>query len=90
MKYRVLFKKSAAKEFAKLNAILQKKILEALSLLSVNPFTEFLPIKKLKNERKYYRLRIQDYRIVYEVLQNELIVTVIKIGHRREVYKNLH
>ena len=85
--YTVKFAKSAKKEFNKLPNKIQDRIVEALKLLSVNPFSELLKIKKLKGPAELYRIRIGDYRLVYEVQNNELIVQVVKIGHRREVYR---
>lgn len=87
--YQVEFTKSAAKEFKKLPKKVQRKIVEALTLLSKNPFSELLKIKKLKGAESLYRFRIGDYRVVYEIRQDVLVILVIKIGHRSEVYRNL-
>lgn len=85
--YEVVFKKSAVKELQALPQRIQRKILDAVQLLSLNPYTELLPIKKMKGADSLYRVRIQDYRVVY-VIENQIIrVTIIKIGHRKEVYK---
>lgn len=85
--YTVVFKKSAAKELQGLPQKIQKKILDAVQLLSLNPFTELLQIKKMKGADSLYRVRIQDYRIIY-LIENQIIkVTIIKIGHRKEIYE---
>ncbi len=84
--YEVVFKKSAAKEFQSLPQKIQQKILDAVQLLSINPYTELLQIKKMKGAESLYRVRIQDYRVIY-VIENKIIkITIIKIGHRKEVY----
>lgn len=86
-KYEVVFKKSALKEFQNLPGKIQRKILDAVQLLSLNPYTELLQIKKMKGADSLYRFRINDYRVVY-VIENQLIkVTIIKIGHRKDVYE---
>lgn len=85
--YKVEFARSARKEFERLPAKLQLKATEALKLLAQNPFSELLKVKKLKGADNLYRIRLGDYRVVYEIRNNELIVLVIKIGNRREVYK---
>jgi len=85
--YRVEFVKSAQKEFDRLASGLQVKIAEALNLLAQNPFSELLKVKKLKGSDSLYRIRLGDYRVVYELRNEQLIVLVIKIGHRREVYR---
>ena len=87
--YRVEFVKSAQKEFNKLQAAVKKKVTEALFFLSQNPFSEILKIKKLRGADHLYRLRIGDCRVVYEVRQHLLIVVVIKIGHRKDIYRFL-
>jgi len=85
--YEIVFKKSAAKELQGLPLKSQQKILDAIQLLSLNPYTELLQIKKMKGADSLYRVRIQDYRIIY-LIENQIIkVTIIKIGHRKEVYE---
>ena len=84
--YEIVFKKSAAKELQGLPQKIQQKILDAVQLLSLNPYTELIQIKKMKGEDSLYRVRIQDYRVIY-LIENQVIkVTIIKIGHRKEVY----
>ena len=84
--YEIVFKKSAAKELQSLPQKIQQKILDAVQLLSLNPYTELLQIKKMKGADSLYRVRIQDYRVIY-LIENQIIkVTIIKIGHRKEVY----
>jgi mRNA interferase RelE/StbE len=85
--YDVVFKKSAAKELQGLPQKVQQKILDAVQLLSLNPFTELLQIKKMKGSDSLYRVRIQDYRVVYLIENQTIKVTIIKIGHRKEVYE---
>jgi mRNA interferase RelE/StbE len=58
----------------------------ALTFLSQNPFSEVLQVKKLRGEENLYRIRLGDYRLVYEVRRKEILVLVIKIGHRSDVY----
>jgi mRNA interferase RelE/StbE len=87
--YRVELTKSAKKEFDKLPARIQNKVIEALSLLKEKPLSDLLQTKRLKGALNLYRIRIGDYRIVYEVQKSRLLVLVIKVGHRREVYRHL-
>ena len=87
MKYTVEFKKTALKEFNKLPLKMQDKILEVAEFLKVNPYSEVLQTKKIKGHDRLYRVRIGDYRMVYEVLNEVLVIYVIKIGHRKEVYR---
>jgi len=85
--YEVVFKKSALKELQSLPQRIQQKILDAVQLLSLNPYTELLQIKKMKGADSLYRVRSQDCRVIY-VIENHLIkITIIKIRHRTEVYE---
>lgn len=85
--YEIVFKKSAVKELNALPQRVQRKILDAVQLLSLNPYTELLQTKKMKGAESLYRVRVQDYRVIY-VIENHLIkVTIIKIGHRKEIYE---
>ena len=85
--YEVVFKKSAAKELQSLPQKIQQKILDAVQLLSLNPYTELLQIKKMKGADSLYRARIQDYRVVYLIENQRIKVAIIKIAHRKEVYE---
>ena len=85
--YKIEFVKSAQKEFDQLATKTRIKTAEALRLLAQNPYSELLKVKKLKGADKLFRIRLGDYRVVYEIRNEQLIVLVIKIGHRREVYR---
>ncbi len=85
--YAVVFKKSALKELQKLPTRIQQKVLDAVQLLALNPYTELLQIKKMKGADSLYRLRIQDYRVIYLIEAQIIKVTIIKIGHRQDVYE---
>ena len=85
--YRIEFVKTARKEFEHLPAKIRSKTAEALSLLAQNPYSELLRVKKLKGADELYRVRLGDYRVVYQIRNERLIILVIKIGHRREVYR---
>jgi len=86
-RYRIEFARSARKEFEKLPERIRDRIVDALELLSVNPHSEFLKVKKMRGGEDLFRLRFGHYLLVYEVRDHVLVVLVIKIGHRREVYK---
>ena len=85
--YKIEFKKSAKKEFEKLPANIQERVLEALRFLSQNPYSEVLQVKKLRGADSLYRIRLGDYRILYTIENAKLVIIVIKIGHRSDVYR---
>ena len=81
------FLNSAKKEFASLEKNIQKQIKEKLLILCENEELLKNNIKPLKGKYKgKYRLRVGNYRIIYEKFENELIILVIRIAHRKEVY----
>lgn len=85
--YTVEFVKSAEKEFLRLPKKHRDRFAEALKLLSISPYSELLKIKKLKGTENVYRIRVGEYRLIYEVKRKRLIVLVIKVGHRSDVYR---
>lgn len=87
--YRVEFTKSAAREFSRLAKSLQAKISEALEVLVRNPYSDLLRVKRLRGAEALYRIRIGDYRVIYDIRPSILTVVVIKVGHRGEVYRRL-
>ncbi|SFV58998.1 RelE/StbE replicon stabilization toxin [hydrothermal vent metagenome] len=85
--YTLNFLNSAKKEFKKLDTVAQKTIKEKLLLLVENPEILKNNIKALKGEYKgKFRLRVHQYRIIFQVKDEELIIIVVRIGHRKEVY----
>lgn len=86
--YTVLFTKSADREYRALPVAVRKKVDEVLEILRVNPVSEILRIRKLRGRQAHYRVRLGDYRILYGVEADRLIVTVIRVGHRRDVYRH--
>ena len=83
--YRIVIKKSAAKEIEKIQKKDRIRVIEKIRSLSNDPQPE--GSKKLSGQEKY-RIRQGDYRILYQIIDDKLIITVVKIGHRRDVYKN--
>lgn len=84
MSYAIRIKRSAAKELARVSRRDRLHIERAINSLKEHPLSGSL----LKGEyRGLRRLRYGDYRIVYAVLASELVVLVVRIAHRREVYR---
>lgn len=81
---KISFVKSAEKELLDLDKNLARRLLEKIRLLETNPFGQ--DSQKLTGG-KGYRIRIGTYRVVYTVDKKNQIITIIKIGHRREIYK---
>lgn len=88
MSYEIKFTRAADKAFSSLPSKIQDRIDDALDTLESDPWP--LGHKKLKGSKKVlYRVRVGDYRVVYQVEEQKLVVVLIRIGHRKEVYRNL-
>ena len=84
MAYRVTLKKRALKALEDINEPYYSIIKKAIYALADNPRPQ--GYKKLKG-RDGYRIRVADYRIIYEVFDNILLVDVIDLGHRKDIYE---
>jgi mRNA interferase RelE/StbE len=84
MRYHVILPKSVQKQLDRLPDESVERILARLTELEVNPRPP--DAKKLKG-RKAWRIRVGDYRVIYEIYGRELQILVITVGHRREVYR---
>jgi mRNA interferase RelE/StbE len=84
--YEVNFSKRAKKQFNKLPLDVQERIQTKINDLTIEPRPN--GVKKLQGDDNSYRVRVGDYRVIYEVDDDVLIVTVIKIGNRGEIYKD--
>lgn len=84
--YTVLFTKSADKTLRKLPGHIAQRIRRSLDDLATNPYAGHLDVTKLQN-RPGYRLRVGDWRVLYEIENDELVVLVLRIGSRGEVYR---
>lgn len=82
--FKIFFKASAEKELRQIPKPFLSKILSKITALADMPRP--FGVKLIRGEERFYRLRQGDYRIVYEIDDHARTVTVIKIGHRREVY----
>ena len=83
MKYEILIRKSAQKSLEALPSNDYQKVKQAIYDLSDEPRP--LGCKKLTN-RAGYRIRVGNYRVIYEIYDNKLEVIILLIGHRRDIY----
>jgi mRNA interferase RelE/StbE len=85
--YTVEFSPSAARQFKALPKKDKVRIKTRIDALAENPYPA--DTKKLTNEKDLYRIRAGDYRVIYTVQNKQLLILVVKIGHRREIYRRL-
>lgn len=87
MSYRIEVKKSAAKSLRKIPKADQKRIADKIDSLVEN-----LPnpdTTKMKGNNPFHKVRVGDYRIVYEIHEDVLLILIVKIGHRKDIYKKI-
>lgn len=80
----IVYKTSAEKELLKLGRQLGQRIFQKIALLQDNPYGQ--GSQKLGGG-KGYRIRIGDYRVTYTVDKKSRVITIVRIRHRREVYR---
>ena len=84
MTYNITLKKRAIKALEGINEPYYSNIKEAIYALADNPRPQ--GYKKLKGN-DCYRIHVADYRIIYDIFDDELLIDVIKLGHRKDIYE---
>jgi mRNA interferase RelE/StbE len=84
--YRVAFNAHAARAFRKLHGDVQERFKPILDGLRANPRPR--GSERVVGMQMIYRIRSGDYRLLYEVHDKEILILVIDVGHRREVYRS--
>lgn len=83
--YTVEFTHRAEKDFRALPPEIRRRLAPKIDALGKNPRPR--GVKSLEGPDAILRLRVGDYRILYQVLDDRLVVLLVKIGHRREIYR---
>ena len=83
-RYVVEFTASAAREVRKLDPPVRRRILADVAVLEIDPRPH--GVKKLKGQDNAWRIRIGDYRVLYEIVDERVLVTVFRVAHRRDAY----
>jgi mRNA interferase RelE/StbE len=83
--YSVQFRPSAAKALEKLDGQIRARILRSITALAGDPRPS--GVKSLTGEPGLWRIRVGDYRVVYEIEDDELVVLVVRVAHRSTVYQ---
>lgn len=83
--YKIVIDKKVLKDLKQIDIVWQKKILDKIDeFLTITPFDG----KKLVgNLSDFYRIRVGDYRIIYEIIDDIVTVEIIKVSHRKDVYR---
>jgi len=83
MSYEIIFTDTSLKQFKKLEKNVQERIIKALERIRIRPEVH---VKKLVGDLGY-RLRVGEYRVIIDIYKDKLVILIIKIGHRKNIYK---
>lgn len=88
MSYKLKFKETARKKFSKLNPDIAEQLLKKLAKVLENPK---VPKNKLSGSSDKYKIKLKSvgYRLVYQVIDNELVVLVLDVDRRDTIYKQM-
>ena len=83
--YTIRLAMSAARALQKLSPAVRVRLGRAIDGLAENPFPP--GVRKLKGEGHTHRICVGDYRVIYDVLQEAVVVLVLRVGHRKDIYR---
>jgi mRNA interferase RelE/StbE len=83
--YNVIIKASAKKELSTLQKPIIARLIAAIESLATDPRP--IGVRKLTGTQDIYRVRVADYRIVYRIEDDRLIIEVVRVAHRKDVYR---
>lgn len=86
-RYRIEFAPAADRDFRALAEDVRRRLRPRIDALAENPRPH--GVETLEGEESLHRIRVGDYRIIYQIRDDVLVVLIVRIGHRREVYRNL-
>ncbi len=89
MIYKVFFEEKAKKELSKIEKPFQKLIVEKIKQLSENFDLMTNNMIPLKGNFDFYRLRVGKYRVIFHKDDENIIITIVRIGHRKNIYEKL-
>ena len=82
MVYQIIWSESASRQLGKLDRSVAKRILDRVQELESSPYRSLRRLVGVP----YYRLRVGDFRVIVEVTDERLLVLVLKVGHRSQIY----
>lgn len=83
--YQIEIKPSASKELGKLPRQIIIRVVAAIKELADNPYPS--GVKKLSGFDRTFRIRVGDYRVLYDIYENRLVIEIVRIRHRKDVYR---
>jgi mRNA interferase RelE/StbE len=87
MRYTIEYKPAATRQLRALPTEIRSRVQDAIEALADNPWPP--RVKKMEGRENRWRIPIGDYRVVYEIRSHVLLVLIVAVGHRREIYRLL-
>ncbi|MDD3847326.1 MAG: type II toxin-antitoxin system RelE/ParE family toxin [Syntrophorhabdaceae bacterium] len=87
MRYELLIERHAEKDLKRLSSQLFSQIITKIRKLAINPHPQ--GSRKISGSARDWRLRIGDYRILYEIDNRADTVTIMRVKHRKDIYRDL-
>ena len=85
MRYTIQYKPAAVRSLRALPRDIQTRLQAAIEALASDPFAG--DTRKMAGHRDRWRLRVGSYRVIYEVYGHELLILIIAVGHRKDIYR---
>lgn len=85
--YEIQYRRSVKNDLKKLSLKARRETVEKILSLASNPRPN--GCKKLSGVKELYRIRRGDYRIIYSIENKKLIIIIVRVGHRRDIYRKL-
>lgn len=85
MAYEIVFKPAAQRDLKKLPQKTQKRLLKGIIALAENPRIQ--AVEKLAGYEDLFRFRVGNFRVIFEVHEAEVVVLIVRIGDRKEIYR---
>lgn len=83
--YQIEWRKSALRELKRVDRSVVPRIVSAVESLRTEPRP--VDARKLRGSQQTFRVRVGDYRVVYEVSESRLVIQIVRVRHRRDVYR---
>jgi mRNA interferase RelE/StbE len=87
MNYQIKILNHAKRQVKSISKYVQEQIKITIKNLGDNPRP--VGVIKLSGKQDLYRVRVGDYRIIYQIEDNVLLIIIVSVGHRREIYRNM-